>query len=76
MLKWSAPASNGGSPISGYRIQRATTAGAETFLTPVGNVTTYSDKVTTGGVRYYYKVTAVNSVGESPPSNEASAVAK
>ena len=76
VLKWAAPASNGGSAITGYRVYRATTAGAGTFLASVGSVTTYKDKATTRGQRYYYQVTAVNSAGEGPRSNEASAVAK
>src|SRR5207249_3718020 len=33
----------------------------------------YTDSPLTNGKTYYYKVTAVNEVGEGPPSNEASA---
>ena len=75
-LTWSAPASNGGSPITGYNIYRGTVAGGETLLTSLGNVTTFKDTSTTRGQLYYYIVRAVNAVGESPDSNEASAVAK
>ncbi len=75
-LSWSAPASDGGSAISGYRIYRSTTSGAESFLVAVGNLTTYDDTSATRGVLYYYQVTAVNSVGEGPRSNEASAKAR
>jgi hypothetical protein len=39
----------------------------------VGNVLTYNDTAVTNGQTYYYKVSAVNSIGESGPSNEASA---
>ena len=75
-LSWAAPASNGGSPITGYNVYRGTVAGGEALLTSVGNVTSFKDTATTRGVTYYYVVKAVNAVGEGPASNEASAVAK
>lgn len=75
-LSWRAPASAGSSPITGYRVYRSTASGTETFLVAVGNITSYKDTATTRGSRYYYKVTAVSSAGESVASNEASAQAK
>jgi fibronectin type 3 domain-containing protein len=74
MLSWTSPP-NGGSAITGYRIYRSTSAGGEGFLTAVGNVTSYKDTSTKKGTVYYYKVSAVNAVGEGPLSNEASAKA-
>jgi hypothetical protein len=70
-LSWTAPASDGGSPVTGYRLYRSTSAGTETFLRNVGNITSFDDPVAAG--TYYYKVTAVNAVGEGAPSAEASA---
>jgi len=75
-LTWTAPSSNGGSAVTGYRIYRSTATGTETFLIAVGNVTSYNDRATTSGVRYFYKITAVNAVGESPRSTEVNARAK
>jgi len=75
-LTWSPPASNGGSPITGYNVYRGTVSGGETLLTSVGNVTSFKDTSTTRGQTYFYRVTAVNAVGEGPASSEASAVAK
>ncbi len=72
-LSWSAPSSNGGSPITNYNVYRGTSSGSETLLTAAGNVTSYTDNTVTNGQQYFYKVTAVNSVGESVSSNEASA---
>src|SRR5216117_2685954 len=72
-LTWSAPSSNGGSPITNYRIYRSTTGGGETLQATIGNVLTYTDTSVTNGVTYYYQVSAVNGAGEGPRSNEASA---
>jgi len=72
-LTWAAPVSDGGSPITGYKVYRATSAGAETLLSTVGVVLSYTDPGLTSGQAYYYEVSAVNAVGEGPKSNEASA---
>src|SRR5205809_158605 len=72
-LTWQAPASDGGSPITNYKIYRGGAPSTETLLTTVGNVTSYTDTAVTNGVTYYYQVSAVNNVGEGPRSNEASA---
>jgi fibronectin type 3 domain-containing protein len=76
-LKWSSPATTGGSAVTGYRIHRSTTSGGETFLVAVpANTTSFADRTTTRGVRYFYWITAMNGIGEGPPSAEVSAVAR
>jgi hypothetical protein len=77
-LKWTAPASNGGVNITSYQVYRGTTSGSETPLTSggcsgLGAVLTCTDSEVTGGQTYFYKVGAVNAIGEGPQSNEASA---
>jgi hypothetical protein len=73
-LYWTAPSSNGGSAITGYAIYRGESLGMETLLLIVGNVNTYVDGSVTNGVEYYYQISAINSVGEGPKSNEFAAV--
>jgi len=73
-LSWTA-ASDAESGISGYKIYRGITTGGETFLAQVGNVTNYTDGVTSPNTTYFYQVSALNGAGmEGPRSNEASTV--
>jgi fibronectin type 3 domain-containing protein len=74
-LSWSVPASDGGSPITGYNIYRSTTAGGEGGTPVKTGVTTtsYTDTGLTNGTTYYYTVAAVNAVGTSPQSSETKA---
>ncbi|UCE38626.1 MAG: PQQ-binding-like beta-propeller repeat protein, partial [Thermoplasmata archaeon] len=72
-LDWSAPITDGGGPITNYRIYKGTSPGALTFYVELGDVQFYHDIVVTNGITYYYKVSAVNNLGEGPLSNEASA---
>ena len=74
-LTWSAPSSNGGSPITGFEIYRSDGNGTRPLLAAVGLVDSYQDAAVTPGTKYSYWVSAVNSVGEGPLSNELSAVA-
>ena len=69
-LTWNAPDSDGGSPLTGYRIYRGTGAGLETFLVEIGVVESFVDTSVVNGQTYYYRVTALNSVGESIASIE------
>jgi len=75
-LSWTAPSNNGGSAITGYKIERSIDAGS-TWSTIVANTastsTTFSDMGLTTNTSYTYRVSAINSVGTSSPSNNASA---
>ncbi|MGD0320646.1 MAG: fibronectin type III domain-containing protein [Acidimicrobiales bacterium] len=75
-LSWKAPSSNGGSAITGYNVYEGTSPGAEAG-TPVNTSpitgTSYTVRGLTNGTTYYFTVEAVNAVGSSASSNEASA---
>jgi hypothetical protein len=76
-LTWAAPSSDGGAAITGYRVYRGTMSGGETLLVTVApNATGMTDTTVTKRQRYYYRVTALNVLGESVPSNEATAVGR
>ena len=75
ILSWTAPASDGGSQVTGYDLYVGTTAdlsGNAPVARVTGTVVTVTNLI--NGTRYYFGVTAVNRVGEGRPSNEVSAV--
>ncbi len=74
-LIWTAPASHGGSALTGFRVYRATGNGSATLLADLGRVDSYTDAAITAGTTYRYQVSAVNAVGEGPLSNVLSATA-
>jgi len=75
-LSWDPPTSNGGSPLTGYRIYRGTAPGDETMLADVGLLTSWTDTTAVNGTTYFYEISALNRVGEGPISNELSATPK
>src|SRR5690348_10343727 len=75
-LSWTAPSNNGGSAITGYKIEQSTNSGS-TWSVIVSNTgstgTTYSNVGLAASTSYAYRVSAINSVGTSIPSGTASA---
>ncbi len=64
----------GNTDATSYNIYRGTSAGGESG-TPLATgitLTTYTDSTASNGTTYFYTVTAVDSAGASPQSNEAS----
>jgi len=73
-LTWQAPSWNGGSAVTAYRVYRGLTPSPTALAATLGTVSAWTDSDVTNGITYYYRVAAVNAVGEGPPSNEASAL--
>ena len=75
-LSWTAPADNGGTSITGYRIRVAESADhAWSVLTEnTGSAaTTYSHTGLDPGSTWHYRVAAINGAGPGPESNTAAA---
>ena len=76
-LTWTAP-SDGGSPITGYKIQTSTdNTNWSTLVSSTGTKnTSYTDSGLLAGAKYYYKVSAINKIGTGPASTSAFATVK
>ena len=74
-LRWQAPASTGGSPLTGYRIERSEDGGSAwtTVASVEPNATQYTheEAVPPPGQTVAYRVIAINALGESPASEVA-----
>ena len=74
-LSWSAPASDGGSRITGYRIEVSTNRSSWSDLVSNtgSSATSYTHTGLTAGSTRHYRVSAINSAGTGSPSNVAEA---
>ncbi len=65
LLSWSAPTSDGGGDITGYKIYRGTSQATLSYITSVTG-TSFEDTGRRDGVTYVYTVAAVNEAGDGP----------
>ena len=78
-ISWEAPASDGGSAITGYKVQWK--SGSEDYHGSAGSTRqaeitdpasrTHTITGLTDGVEYAVRIIAVNDIGDGPPSDEA-----
>ena len=72
---WQAPSSNGGSAVTGYKVQWKEAADSWDTAADVSEATetgtTYTITDLTGGVEYSVRVIATNDAGDGPASTEA-----
>ena len=75
ILSWSAPADDGGSAVTGYRIEYSEDSG-DTWQTLVEDTGTTETEYTHGGLEpettLHYRVLAINEHGAGPPSDAVS----
>jgi hypothetical protein len=72
-LSWQAPVSNGGSPITGYRVYRATSEGGTYSLIASTSGRNYADANVAAGQVYWYRISALTAAGEGAPGAAFSA---
>ena len=74
VVSWNAPASDGGSAITGYKVQWKEAAGSWDTPADVSETTvtgkTHTITGLTGGLAYAVRVIAVNDIGDGPQSSE------
>ena len=75
-LVWTAPTANGGSAVTGYKIERS--ENGTTWMTLKANTgmttTSYVDMKLMAGKMWYYRVSAINKAGTGMPSDPMSAM--
>jgi hypothetical protein len=72
-VSWTAPADDGGTPVTSYTLQRATNSGFTTGVVTTTGLTGLSTTVTglTNGTPYFFRVYAVNAVATAASTGSA-----
>lgn len=67
------PPSNGGSAITGYKVERSVDNATWTQVIASTTANPYTVTGLTNGILYYFRLTAINALGSSTPSSSVSA---
>ena len=73
-LRWAAPASTGGAPITGYTISYAPSGGTWTSVNVSASTRSRTITGLRGGTTYYFRISAYNAAGRSPSTTSVKAV--
>jgi predicted RNA-binding protein with TRAM domain len=73
-LSWVAPLSDGGSPVTGYNVYMSSSAASRGTELATVTSTGYTVTGLTNGTKYFFRVTAVNALGEGPASAQVAVV--
>ena len=73
-LRWSAPAGDGGSPVSGYEVTPYVGGVAQSAVVYPSTATVQTVQGLIGGAAYTFTVAAINGVGQGTPSDFSAAV--
>jgi fibronectin type 3 domain-containing protein/Na+-transporting methylmalonyl-CoA/oxaloacetate decarboxylase gamma subunit len=73
ILTWKIPFTDGGSPLTNYRIYRGTSSDTIPFFIDAGNVLSYNDTQVTNDVTYFYVISAENIEGEGIKTEDLNA---
>ena len=66
-LTWAAPSNDGGTPVTGYQIERCLADSTRWIRVGKSTETSYMDKEVVEDTQYLYRVIAENKVGPGPP---------
>ncbi|HTY47536.1 MAG TPA: fibronectin type III domain-containing protein, partial [Methanomassiliicoccales archaeon] len=72
ILSWTGPITTSGAPVSSYKVYRSTTSDGPFVVIASTTALNFTDTGVANGGTYYYRVSALNSIGESAQGSTVS----